>query len=170
MTAIDYALLGFFPTLMAFAAVSDLVSMTISNRISLLLVAGFPLLALAVGMPVEQIGWHFLAGLLVLVVTFTLFAFNLIGGGDAKLTAATAIWVGWSHLLEYVVLGSFLGGPLTMAILVARRHPLPGFLARQDWVARIHDPKNGIPYGIALAAAGLLVYPDAAIWKAALAV
>ncbi len=49
-----------FPSLMAFAASSDLLTMTISNRISLLLVAGFCALALVIGMDVREIGFHFL--------------------------------------------------------------------------------------------------------------
>ena len=170
MTIAEFALLAFFPPLMAFAASSDLVSMTISNRISLLLLAGFPVLALAFGMAPATIAISFLAGLLILVVGFALFSFSLIGGGDAKLMAATAVWVGWEHLMEYMVVGAFLGGPLTLAILAARRHELPLTMQRVDWIMRLHDDKSGVPYGIALAAAGLLIYPETAIWRAALGV
>ena len=46
---------------------------------------------------------------------------------------------------------------------------MPQFLATRDWFARLHDQGNGVPYGIALAIAGLIVYPDTAIWQAALA-
>src|SRR4051794_8107139 len=114
MTIVQIALLAFFPALMAFAAASDLLTMTISNRISLLLLAGFPALALVVGMPIETIGWHLLAGVAMLAVGFGLFCTGWIGGGDAKLMAATAIWLGWSHMIEYAVVSSLLGGGLTL--------------------------------------------------------
>ena len=66
---IYYAALILFPALMAFAAASDLVTMTISNKVSLALIAGFLIVAAAGGMPPERIGWHLLSGLAVLGVT-----------------------------------------------------------------------------------------------------
>jgi prepilin peptidase CpaA len=169
MSLMEIALLGFFPALMAVAAVSDLISMTISNRISLLLLAGFPLMAYVAGLPFETIGWHVLAGVAMLAVGFFFFAMGWIGGGDAKLMAATAVWFGWSHLFEYALLASFLGGALTLAIVCARRYALPLRLNQIDWIARLHDKKNGVPYGIALAAAALILYPNIQLWQAALA-
>ena len=47
-----------FPALMAFAASSDLITMTISNRVSLVLIAGFFVLAVMMGMPLAEIGMH----------------------------------------------------------------------------------------------------------------
>src|SRR5262245_53148651 len=87
-----------FPTLMAFAASSDLLTLTISNRVSLLLIASFFVLAIWIGMPIADIGMHVGAALAVLVVTFTFFARGWIGGGDAKLAAATALWLGFDQL------------------------------------------------------------------------
>jgi prepilin peptidase CpaA len=37
----------------------------------------------------------------------------------------------------------------------------------QAWIRRLHEPDTGIPYGIALASAGLFLYPESAIWLAA---
>jgi prepilin peptidase CpaA len=169
MSLMEIALLGFFPALMAVAAVSDLISMTISNRISLLLLAGFPVLAYAAGLPLETIGWHFLAGLAMLAVGFFFFAMGWIGGGDAKLMAATAVWFGWLHLIEYAMLASVLGGGLTLLIVMGRRYALPLRLNDVGWIARLHDKRNGVPYGIALAAAALILYPNIQLWQAALA-
>ena len=157
---LDLARLFLFPALMAFAAASDLLTMTISNRVSLLLIAGFFVLAAISGMSVEAIGWHALAGMAVLVVAFACFAFGWIGGGDAKIAAAAALWFGFSYLLDYLLFASVAGGVLTFLILAFRRGPLPPVLASQDWVARLHNKDTGIPYGIALAAAALLIYPD----------
>jgi prepilin peptidase CpaA len=167
MIAINTVALLLFPALMAFAASSDLFTMTISNRVSLALTIGFFALALMAGMNAADILSHLGAGLMVLAITFVLFAFGWIGGGDAKLAAATALWLGFDHLLEYAIYASLFGGALTLLILKFRILPMPQFLVRQEWVMRLHQSNAGIPYGIALAAAALLIYPHTA-WMRAL--
>ena len=87
---LDIARLMLFPALMAFAAASDLLTMTISNRISLALVAGFLALALLGGMGLYDFALHVAAGATVLVVAFGCFAMGWVGGGDAKVAAAAA--------------------------------------------------------------------------------
>jgi prepilin peptidase CpaA len=157
---IDTVRLLLFPALMAFTASSDLLTMTISNRLSLVLAGGFFLLTLATGMDVAAIGIHLAAAALVLVIAFAMFTQGWIGGGDAKLAAATALWFGFGHLLDYLIYASLLGGALTLLLLQFRQLPLPGLLARQQWITRLHDKAGGVPYGIALAAAALIVYPS----------
>jgi prepilin peptidase CpaA len=159
MMAADAIRLLLFPALMAFAASSDLLTMTISNRLSIALTAGFFLLALITGMHLHAIGMHLAAAAIVLVIAFIFFSQGWIGGGDAKLVAATALWFGFDHLLDYLIYASLFGGALTLAILQFRKLPLPGVLTRQAWIMRLHDSAGGIPYGIALAAAALMVYP-----------
>jgi len=156
----DAVRLLLFPTLMAFAASSDLLTMTISNRVSLILAGSFFVLAIWSGMPLGQIGMHVAAGLAVLVVTFTFFARGWIGGGDAKLAAATALWLGFDQLLNYLTIASLLGGVLTLLIMRFRLMPLPAMLAEQEWAKRLHRMDAGVPYGIALAIAALVVYSD----------
>ena len=155
----DVIRLFLFPALMAFAASSDLLTMTISNRLSIALTAGFFLLTLITGMSLYAVGMHLAAAAVVLAVAFIFFAQGWIGGGDAKLVAATALWFGFDHLLDYLIYASLFGGALTLAILQFRKLPLPGVLARQAWILRLHDSAGGVPYGIALAAAALAVYP-----------
>lgn len=157
-------LLFVFPLLMAFAASSDLFTMRISNRLVLLLVAGFAVAAVVMAMPLEQIAMHLAAGLLVLVVGFTCFAFGWIGGGDAKFAAATTLWLGFGLTLPYLLYAGVLGGALTLLILVLRWFPLTPFLARFQWLERLHNPKSGVPYGIALAVSGMLVYTNSTIF------
>lgn len=152
-----------FPALMAFAAFSDLFTMTISNRVSILLIAGFFVMAILIGMSGADIVSHIGAGLLVLAVTFTLFACGWIGGGDAKLAAATALWLGFDPLMSYLVYASLFGGVLTLAIIRYRLMPLPALLEGQDWALRLHRADAGVPYGIALAAAAIAIYPQT-IW------
>lgn len=151
--------LTLFPATMAFAASSDLLTMTIANRVSLVLVAGFVLLAAMMGMGLSDMAWHFAAGGAVLVLTFAMFSCGWVGGGDAKLAAATALWLGFAHLFDYLVYASILGGALTLALIQFRMLPLPAPLARRAWIDRLHQRGGGVPYGIALAAAALIVYP-----------
>ena len=82
--------------------------------------------------------WHAGAGAIVLVVTFVMFSFGWIGGGDAKLAAATALWLGFAHLFDYLVYASVLGGALTLALIQFRTLPLPQLLAGRDWIERLH--------------------------------
>src|SRR5262247_4373932 len=114
-----------FPAMMAFAASSDLLTMTISNRVSLTLLVGFFVLALIVGMSGSTMLWHVGAGCAVLSAAFTCFAMGWIGGGDAKLAAATALWFGFDHLLPYLLYASLLGGALTLLLMQFRMIPLP---------------------------------------------
>lgn len=148
-----------FPALMAFAASSDLFTMTISNRLSLALASGFLLLAIVTGMSLSAIGMHLAAASLVLVIAFGFFSQGWVGGGDAKLVAATALWFGFDYLLDYMIYAALFGGVLTLILLQFRRLPLPESLARQKWIERLHNAGSGVPYGIALAAAALVVYP-----------
>lgn len=165
----DVIRLLLFPALMAFAASSDLLTMTISNRLSLALAGAFLLLALVTGMSLNGFGLHLAAGALVLAFSFVFFTQGWIGGGDAKLAAATALWFGFDHLLDYLVYASLFGGVLTLVLIQFRKLPLPGPLARQPWIMRLHEAGGGIPYGIALAAAALLVYPKTG-WMPALGI
>ncbi len=155
---IDAIRLLLFPALMAFAASSDLFTMTISNRLSLALVAAFFLLTVVTGMAPADIGMHLAAGALVLVFAFGFFTQGWIGGGDAKLAAATALWFGFGHLFDYLIYAALFGGALTVLLIQFRKLPLPGPLARQPWIMRLHEKNGGVPYGIALAAAAMLVY------------
>src|SRR5689334_4561628 len=157
---LDIARLLLFPALMAFAAASDLFTMTISNRVSLALTAGFLVLALLSGMGVYDILSHVGAGAAVLGVAFACFALSWIGGGDAKVAAGAALWFGFGHLLNYLVYASLFGGALTLLLLQFRQWPLPYALAGQPWLRKLHAKESGIPYGIALAVGALVIYPE----------
>ena len=160
---VDAVRLLLFPALMAFAASSDLFTMTISNRLSLALAAGFLLLVPIIGMSLPALGMHLAAAALVLTVAFIFFSQGWIGGGDAKLAAATALWFGFAHLLNYLIYAALFGGVLTLVLIQFRKLPLPQLLARQKWIQRLHETGAGVPYGIALAAAALIVYPNT-VW------
>lgn len=160
------ALIFVFPLAMAFAAASDLLTMRISNKLVLALAAAFFVVALVISMPLQDVAMHLLCGFVVLVVAFLFFAFGWIGGGDAKLAAATALWLGMGQALPYVLNTAVLGGLLTLLLLAFRRLPLTPLIARVAWIERLHNSKSGIPYGIAMAAAGMLVYAKSPIFLA----
>jgi prepilin peptidase CpaA len=159
--------LTLFPAVMAFAASSDLLTMTIANRVSLVLIGGFGVLALLSGLSGADVLSHVEAAAIVLAVAFSCFACGWIGGGDAKLAAATALWLGFSHLFDYLIYASILGGALTLLIVQFRNFPLPHVLIGKEWAERLHRQGGGVPYGIALAAAALLIYPQTE-WMTAL--
>jgi prepilin peptidase CpaA len=154
-----------FPMIMVFSALFDLFTMTIPNRVSLILVAGYFLLAAYLQLPWQVIALHVSCGIAILLLSFILFRFEWIGGGDAKLAASTALWLGWQHLLDYGLAASLAGGVLTLVIIELRRHELPAKALSVPFIALWANKGNGVPYGIALAIAGLLIYPHTSIWQ-----
>ncbi len=160
---VQHILFAVFPLAMAYAAISDLMTMTISNRLTLALAASFVVLSPFTGMDINTFGLHWAAGGAVLAVAFACFAFGWIGGGDAKLASATALWLGWNSTIEFIAIASIFGGALTLLVLTFRWSVLPAFIIRQPWIQRLHDERAGVPYGVALAAAGLVTYPHT-VW------
>lgn len=154
----EYAVLLVFPTVMAYAAAMDLLTMTIPNRVSVGLAAAFFLAAPLMGLSLSDIGLHLGAGALILVAGIILFAIGGFGGGDAKLLAAGALWIGLDGLLSYLLLVTVFGGLLALIIVLYRRYPTTA-LPLPHWAARLHASQSGIPYGIAIACAALTIFP-----------
>lgn len=154
----DFLIITIFPACMAFAAAMDLTTMTVPNRIPVLLVVGFACLAPIVGLSLPEIGLQAAAAVAALFIGFGMFAVGWIGGGDAKLFAATVLWLNPEALMTYVLVSTILGGVLTVLLLAYRSCPLPPFMMSQGWISRLHEPQEGVPYGIALAAGGLIAY------------
>ena len=163
------ALLLVFPALMAWAAASDLLTMTIPNRLTLGLAGAFVVFAVAARLPPWEIAMCVAASAAVLAVCFGLFAMGWMGGGDAKLAAASALWFGFAPLMDYLLTAALAGGGLTLALLGMRTLTLPRFALGWPWLVRLHDKATGVPYGIALAFAALAVYPQSPIWTAVVA-
>jgi prepilin peptidase CpaA len=153
--------------LLVLAAGWDLASFTIPNFIQVALILSFLIFVIEPGISLSAFGWHLLAGLVALIAGFTLFALGYIGGGDAKLFACVALWLGFHDLPAYALIACVLGGALSLAILAIRKLPLPLFLARQEWLLRLHDPKQGVPYGVALAAGLFLILPQTEVFHLA---
>jgi prepilin peptidase CpaA len=165
-------LAGFLSALLVAAAVFDLATYTIPNAVPGAMIVLFVPFAVAMAMgghplSLGDMGFHLLAGLVGLIAGATLFTFGWVGGGDAKLFAATALWLGWDTLLDYAVLSALLGGFLTLGVIFLRRIPLPAILAAMPWLARLANPKQGIPYGVSLAMAALAMWPGTALFRLA---
>lgn len=149
-----------FALAMVTAMITDLMSMTIRNRVSIGLTLGFILLAPLCGISLSDYGWHLAVGGIALIVTFSLFCLRAMGGGDAKLIAATALWFGPNvSLMDYLVMVSILGGVLTLSIILYRIIPRPLLADRYAFMGTLARKDVGIPYGIALGAAGLWTFP-----------
>jgi len=154
-----FILLWLLPGCLAFAAAMDLFTMTIPNRIAVLLLIVFLPAALLAGLGMPQIGWYLASGVSGLLIGIVLFFCGWCGGGDAKLVAAVALWLGFDNLGHYLLYTALAGGLLATTFNVLRSVPLPGMLLAEAWAVRLHRRDTGIPYGIALAAGALLVYP-----------
>lgn len=168
MLAISSAALIIPPLCLAIAAVSDLLTMTIPNRISVALLVSFLVLAPFLGLGWLDIGMSLVAGVAVFGICFALFAINVMGGGDTKLLTACAVWYGFDHsLLAFLVTVCYVGGAVTLIFLLLR--------SRADWVMAIGIPlpasmvtAKKIPYGIAIAIAGFLTFAQAPIYLLAM--
>lgn len=160
---LEAAVLTVLPLAVAFAAAMDIFTMKIPNRISVVLVLAFFPLAFLAGLGIWQVAAHVGAGALMLLVGFGLFACGWFGGGDAKLMAAVGLWVGFDALPLYLLSVAMAGGLIAGAFATVRSVPLPRFLLGQSWALRLHRQDGGIPYGIALAAGALIVFPQT-IW------
>ncbi|WP_455269255.1 A24 family peptidase [Rhizobium herbae] len=157
------------PLCLAIAAISDLLTMTIPNRVPAILLGAFVLAAPLAGLSLAMIGVHLAAGLIVFAVCFALFAMNIMGGGDAKLLTASAVWFGLnSSLIEFLVYVSFFGGVLTLLILLMRGRENT-ILASGLPVPHLLFTAKKIPYGIAIGLGGFLAYPSSPLMMAALA-
>jgi prepilin peptidase CpaA len=154
----DLLVLTLFPTLVVAAAVGDMLTMRIPNWLNAAVALSILPMAALVGMPLEVIQWHLLAGLIMLAVGFGLFSRGYIGGGDAKLMAAAALWVGWSSLLPFLLVTTLAGGVLAIVYklwqLVRTEHEVRDFV----WLRRVIRADLQLPYGIAIAAGAVWVY------------
>ena len=92
-------------------------------------------------MPVQQMLVHLGVGALVLLANMALFHLRLVGGGDAKLISAAAVWLGYEQLVPYITYATIFGGALALLLLAYRRFPAGG-LPLPAWAGRLHDPKR----------------------------
>lgn len=156
-----------FPFCLAFAAISDLLTMTIPNRASAILFGAFFLVGPFVGMGIGEIGMNAAAAVLVFAFCFCLFATNVMGGGDAKLLTASAVWFGLNaSLATFIAYVGVFGGLLTLFILFLRRQENVILASGIPFPQLLLTAKK-IPYGIAIALGGFAAYPSSPLMQAA---
>lgn len=151
LTAVGAAMIG--------AAAYDAATLTIPNWISLLLIALFPFVAFNAGLSWGEVGVHVAVGVGALMVGIALFAGNIIGGGDAKLFAAIALYMGGGFIGSYIVAVAIAGGALACFLMALRWVANSGLTERLIFLRHLTKSGAGIPYGIAIAAGGLFVFP-----------
>lgn len=147
------------PFLAVVAAASDFLTLRIPNWLNAVIALAFFPMALVTGMPGEAIMWHCLTASAVLVIGFGLFSAGFIGGGDAKLLAATALWIGGAQLLPFVVFTALAGGVLVLVMLVWALLQFEGETHEIGWAKRLFGFKMDLPYGVAIAAGTILAFP-----------
>jgi prepilin peptidase CpaA len=169
--AVQTAVLMLFPALVILGGVRDLVSYRIPNWISLALIASFLLAAaagLAAGMPLAVVGLDLALGVGALAAGATMFALGWIGGGDAKLFAAAALWLGWPAAQTYLMVTALSGGLLSLLLLSLRASAARSFvLAGPAWFVRLAAPGESVPYGVAIAVGALAAFPASTLVQAA---
>ena len=149
-----------FPLSLIAAAVSDLDRFEIPNSLPVVLLGGFLAYALVSGVGLSLIGANLALGLAVLLVGTALFRFGLLGGGDIKLLAAAAPWVGWSELPSFLLWIVLWGGVLAAALLIVRRMMGGRTVSGPHWWLRLCSSDYGMPYGVAICAGGLTVWAN----------
>jgi prepilin peptidase CpaA len=139
-------LLGTLMLLLVWAGIQDVRTREIANWKNAAIALLAPLWWWASGLAL----WPDVAiqiGVAALVFAFFVgaFAIGQMGGGDVKLIGAVALWLPVQPLVWMLVLMSLLGGALTVVMLAER------------WLRRRNDAPLEIPYGVAIALAGLIV-------------
>ena len=164
---VQLALLTIFPALVIVAALKDATSFIIPNWISAALAIAWLPTALAMGVPLPQIGLAAAVGFAALLVGMGMFAMNWIGGGDAKLLAAAALWLGWPSVLSFLLVTGLAGGALAVVLLNIRSGLLRPIMQQGPaWVGRLAAPGGDVPYGVAIAAGALFVFRDSLLVNA----
>lgn len=161
-------LLAPLPVLVVVAALTDLTSMRIPNWISAVLILAFFPAAFAVGLSPIEVGLHFGVGVLVLVAGMAMFALRVIGGGDAKVMAAAALWLGTGALTPFLIWTAILGGAFSLVLMLGRTWASPHLAGAPAWVSTLFRPKGDIPYGVAICGGALMAYPASALVTRAL--
>jgi prepilin peptidase CpaA len=147
----QFLMLCFFALIIG-AALSDIREFRIPNKISLALLALYPLYVLSSPVPVAWL-MALAIGSLIFVAGLTLFFCGLVGGGDVKFLAVVSLWAGASLTLKLLVVMGLAGGVLGVAalgILYIRRYRATGIAGVIVPDTTVAAPK--LPYGVAIAA------------------
>jgi prepilin peptidase CpaA len=144
-SAFTELLLAGLAALLVVAAIIDVRTFTISNRLNLTVAAMAPLYWLSIALPLwPGVGVQLASGALVFALLAGAFYAGMMGGGDVKLAAALALWFSPSATIRFLVLMSLAGGVLTLVVLAWHR-------------AKRREGRPEVPYGVAIAFGGLAI-------------
>lgn len=159
---IVYAAIGVYCVFLIIAAVGDVKSFTITNKLNILFFLSFLIFAPFLGLGFAEIGQHFLVALAAFLICFVLFTIGVFGGGDVKLVGATAFWLGSAPMMSYVFYTAIAGGFLAIIILtsrlLAKKYGLP---RSPKWLRQMLRGHSAIPYGVALCIGGMVALSQA---------
>ena len=167
VVGVHLLLVSVFPAGVIAAALYDATSYTIPNRLSALIALAFFPAAVAFGATPLAVAMSAGLGIAALAAGVALFAAGCIGGGDAKLLAACALWLGWTATAPFVIWTGVAGGVLAVALLLLRRVPALATARGPAWVARLLEPSGPAPYGVAIAAGALAAFPVSPLFRLA---
>ena len=138
-------LLGLLAILLLVAAVIDVRTFTISNKLNLCVALLAPLYWISTALPLwPHAAIQLAVGAGVFAVFAAAFYAGAMGGGDVKLAAALALWFSPASTVKFLVLMSLAGGVLTLLVLAAHK-------------LRHREGRPEIPYGVAIAFGGLAI-------------
>jgi prepilin peptidase CpaA len=94
---------------------------------------------------------------IVFAVGYVFFIMRWMGGGDIKLIIACSLWVGLGHLVDFIFVLSIIGGAFSLALLFLRK-AMPHIPNKSGKaLPRVLQVGAPVPYGVAIAAAFLLL-------------
>ena len=154
---------GLFLGFLAWAARDDIVDLRIPNRLTGGMAATGPFAVWLLGPGAGALPTAFLACAATLIVTWAMFELGLLGGGDAKLAAAAALWLGPEATLAFVLATALFGAVLAASLLVLSRSRAAQAFVGQQWQERLNAETISVPYAAAMAPAGgiaMLIHPS----------
>ena len=148
---IRYALLGALAIALLIAAITDIRSRRIANRLNIAIAAGAPFFWWASGLSIwPDVAIQLGLALATFAVLAALFALRAMGGGDVKLLTALALWIPPQSFAHLLIIMALVGGLLTLVM--------------GAWhVSRRRKDRLAIPYGVAISVAGLWIIFSAVI-------
>jgi prepilin peptidase CpaA len=144
-SAFTELLLIVLATLLIVAAVIDVRTFTISNKLTLAVALLAPVYWFAVPVSLwPEVPIQIAGATIVFLLLAAAFYAGMMGGGDVKLAAAIALWFPPGLTIKFLVLMSVAGGILTLGLLIWHR-------------AKRREGRPEIPYGVAIAFGGLAI-------------
>ncbi|MEH6757496.1 MAG: prepilin peptidase [Parasphingorhabdus sp.] len=140
-----YLLWGGLAIALIVAAITDIKSRHISNKLNLAIALGAPVFWIASGMNFwPDMVWQIGIATVIFTIFAGMFAIGAMGGGDVKLLTAIALWLHWLTLIQMLIVMSIAGGVLTLLMITAKK------------IQKTEGPVK-VPYGVAISFSGLWI-------------